>query len=257
MARTVGDVALLFQILAGSDAADPIAAPVPLRAPSLQDLQKISIGYFEDDSLIPVTPETRAAVQSAVAALQRRGLRVRPFRPQGLEEARQLWWKFFVQCGAMFLAPLLKGRAEPLSPTFQNFLEIARSQPPLSAQALLQAWAECDLLRRKVLAQMQEFSILLCPVCSVPAFRHEERAWNVEGQTVAYLDAMRYTQWFNLLAMPAAVVPAGRSSEGLPIGVQIAGRPYDDEIVLAIAAALEQELEQEFTPPMASTMPPT
>ncbi len=256
MARTVGDVALLFQTLSGSDVADPIAAPVPLRTPSLHDLQKISIGYFEDDGLVPVTPETRAAVQSAVAALQRRGFRVLPFRPQGLEEAHQLWWKFFVQCGAMFLAPLLEGRAEPLSPTFLNFLEIARSQPPLSAQALLEAWAECDLLRRKVLAQMQEFSILLCPVCSIPAFRHGERAWKVEGQSVAYLDAMRYTQWFNLLALPAVVVPAGRSLEGLPIGVQIAGRPYDDEIVLAIAAALEQELGQKFAPPIASDVPP-
>jgi Asp-tRNA(Asn)/Glu-tRNA(Gln) amidotransferase A subunit family amidase len=58
---------------------------------------------------------------------------------------------------------------------------------------------------------------------------------------VGYLDAMRYTQWFNLLGGPAAVVPVSRSADGLPIGVQIAGRPYEDELVLAVAAAVESE----------------
>ena len=52
---------------------------------------------------------------------------------------------------------------------------------------------------------------------------------------------MRYTQWFNLLGGPAAVVPVSRSAEGLPIGVQIAGRPFADELVLAVAAAVESE----------------
>ena len=51
---------------------------------------------------------------------------------------------------------------------------------------------------------------------------------------------MSYTQWFNLLGNPAAVVPVGRSPEGLPIGVQIVGRPYEDESVLGIAAEVER-----------------
>ena len=72
----------------------------------------------------------------------------------------------------------------------------------------------------------------------------------VEGQRVEYLDAMRYTVWFNLLASPAAVVPVGRSPEGLPIGVQIAGRPYEDEIVLGVAAAVEHEFGY-VAPPLA------
>jgi len=74
--------------------------------------------------------------------------------------------------------------------------------------------------------------------------------WSIEGRQVAYLDAMRYTQWSNLLAAPAAVVPVGRSPEGLPIGVQIAGRPYEDEVVLAIAAAVERDFG--YVPPPLS-----
>ena len=96
------------------------------------------------------------------------------------------------------------------------------------------------MLRARFLDQMERYPILLCPVFAVPAFRHGERSWTVEGQKVEYLDASSYSQWFNLLGNPAAVVPMDRSDDGLPIGVQIVGRPWEEERVLAVAAALER-----------------
>ncbi len=250
MARTMDDVALLFRVLSGQDAADPVSPPVPQRQITLTDIKPLRIGYFEDDGLTPVTPETRQAVQAAARALQEQGLDVRPFRPKALEQARKLWWTFFVRCGAMFVDSLVKGREADLSPTLQGFLRIAHAEPPLTADELLNAWAECDVIRGKLLQQMQEFPVLLCPACSIPAFRHGERKWKVEGQEVEYLDVMRYTQWFNLLAAPAAVVPAGRSPEGLPIGVQIIARPFEDEVALAVASAVDHEFGF-AAPPMA------
>jgi len=116
---------------------------------------------------------------------------------------------------------------------------------------LLEAWAELDLVRARMLAEMQQYPVLLCPVASVPAFRHGERSWNIEGQAVEYLDAVRHTQWFNALAAPAAVVPVGRSQEGLPIGVQIATRPFEDETALAVAAVLDEAFGYR-PPPMAT-----
>jgi Asp-tRNA(Asn)/Glu-tRNA(Gln) amidotransferase A subunit family amidase len=247
MARTVRDLTLLFITLSGQDSLDPVSPPVSFKNESLEDLKRVPIGFFEDDGIIPVTPETRQAVQDATRSLQSQGFHVRPFRPQALEEARQLWWTFFVRGGAMLLGPLVKDLQSKLSPTFVDFLSIAEREPPLSAQELLSAWMDCDRVRRKLLAEMERFPILLCPVCAIPAFRHGERSWDVDGQQVQYLDAMRYTQWFNLLGAPAAVVPVGRSPEGLPIGVQIAGRPFEDERVLGIAAAVEARYG--YTPP--------
>ena len=106
---------------------------------------------------------------------------------------------------------------------------------------------ELDLLRSNVLAEMREFPVLLCPVASIPAFRHNERAWTIDGRPVEYLDAMRYSQWFNAFACPAAVVPVGTSPEGLPIGVQIVARPFEDEIALGVAAILDTKFG--FRPP--------
>jgi Asp-tRNA(Asn)/Glu-tRNA(Gln) amidotransferase A subunit family amidase len=239
MARTIGDVRLLFETLAGQDPLDPNSPPIPPRPISRDQAKQIPIGYFEDDGLVPVTAETRTAVQQAAQALQDQGFTVKPFRPASLEAARQLWFTFFVQCGAMFYAPTIRGREQELSPTFRDFLTIAREQAPLNADTLLNAWVESDKVRSRLLEEMRAFPILLCPVCSVPAFKPFERSWTIDGQAVSYLDAMRFTQWFNLLGSPAAVVPVTRSAEGLPIGVQIAGRPYDDELVLEVAQAVE------------------
>ncbi|MGC2398781.1 MAG: amidase [Acidobacteriaceae bacterium] len=237
MARTVRDLTLMFLTLSGQDVLDPVSPPVPIRNESLEDLQGVSIGFFEADG--PVTAETRQAVRDAARSLEEQGFSVRPFRPTALEEARELWWKFFVRGGAMLLDPLVQGRHAELSLTFLDFLSIAHREPPMSSQELLSAWMDTDHVRRKLLAEMESFPILLCPVCAIPAFRHGERSWEVEGQRVEYLDAMKYTQWFNLLGAPAAVVPVGRSPEGLPIGVQIVGRPFEDERVLGVAAAVE------------------
>jgi Asp-tRNA(Asn)/Glu-tRNA(Gln) amidotransferase A subunit family amidase len=98
---------------------------------------------------------------------------------------------------------------------------------------------------------MGKYSILLCPAAAIPAFRHGERSWQVEGRAVNYLDAWSYTEWFNLCGNPAAVVPVGRSPEGLPIGVQIVGGPWEEEQVLTVAAALEKECSAWKPPPIS------
>jgi amidase len=252
MARTIEDVSLLFAAISGQDPLDPAGSPVPLRTPRLSELRELSIGYFEDDGLAPVTSETRQAIQDSVRVLREAGFRVEPFRPRTLELLRQLWWKFFVRCGAMFYQPAIRGKEDQLSPIFREFLAIAAVDGPLNGTELLEAWAELDLLRSKTLAEMERYPILLCPVASIPAFQHGERSWIVEGREVAYLDAVRHTQWFNVLSGPAAVVPVGRSAEGLPIGVQIAARPYEDESVLSVAALVDAAFGYR-TPPLAKS----
>jgi amidase len=240
MARTMEDVTLLFQTLSGQDRIDPVSPPLALREVSLDQLRAQTIGFFEDDGLAPVTAETRAAVQSAAVALRQAGFRVEAFRPRTLELLRQLWWKFFVQCGAMFYAPTIRGREHLLSPIFSEFLSFSEAVPPLKTTELLDAWAELDVMRAATLEEMKEHPLLLCPVASIPAFGHQERSWVIDGRVVDYLDAVRHTQWFNALAAPAAVVPVGVSPEGLPIGVQVVARPFEDEAVLAVAAVLDR-----------------
>ena len=250
MARTVADLRLLFEAMQGPDDGDTCAAPVQLRWPSDDELKRLRIGYFEDDGRTPVTRETRAAVATAAEALRGAGFQVEAFRPQGLEQARQLWWKYFVVAGAMLLRPMFRGRESDLSPILRQFLEWSASKPEHTGRTLLDAWISRDAVRAQFLAQMRRYPILLCPAAAVPAFRHGERSWQIEGQTVDYLDAWSYTEFFNLLGNPAVVVPVGSSPERLPIGVQIVGRPWEEEQVLSVAAALEKECGAWRIPPI-------
>lgn len=250
MARTIGDVALLFRTLSGGDAADPVGVPMGLQPVTDEELRAKPIAVLEDDGIVPVTEETRAAVRSAANALEDRGFAVQPFAGASLEAARQLWWIFFIRCGRMLLEPAIHGRESEISSTFRYFLDVARKEPLLGAEELLHAWTHSDQVRATMLEELSPYSALITPVCSIPAFRHGEREWMIAGQRVEYFSAMRFTQWFNLLGAPAAVVSVGRSAEGLPIGVQIAGRPYQDEMVLRIAEVLDDEFGYQ-APPMA------
>jgi Asp-tRNA(Asn)/Glu-tRNA(Gln) amidotransferase A subunit family amidase len=250
MARTVADLKVLFEVMQGPDYGDPSFAPVPVRWPGGDELKKIRVGYFEDDGRTPVTSETRAAVESAAQALRRAGFKVERFRPEGLELARQLWWKFFGIAGGMLLGPMIKGREADLSPILKEFSSWVAAEPTHTGTSLLDTWIQRDVVRTQVFRQMHRYPILLCPVASIPAFRHGERSWKIERQTVKYLDAWSYTEWFNLLGTPAAVVPVAQSAEGLPIGVQISGLPWEEEKVLAVAAALEAECGEWRQPPI-------
>jgi Asp-tRNA(Asn)/Glu-tRNA(Gln) amidotransferase A subunit family amidase len=239
MARNMADVEMLFRITSQSRSFELSGIQVAYRRVTMNEAKQIRIGYMEDDGLIPVTPETRRAVRDAADALEQQGFDVHEYQPPSLEAARRLWDIFFVQCGAMFYEAEIAGRRGELSPLFRDFLADAQTRTPLTSASLLQAWAQLDTVRDQLILEMQEFPILLTPVCSIPAFLHGERTWSIDGKNVSYLDAMRYTQWFNLLGAPAAVVPVGSSEAGLPIGVQIAGKPFWDESVLTVASTVD------------------
>jgi Asp-tRNA(Asn)/Glu-tRNA(Gln) amidotransferase A subunit family amidase len=250
LARTVADVARLFEVMAGPDPQDPASAPVPLRKWGDDEIRKLRVAYFEDDGVTPVTPETAAAVRIAAEALRQQGFQVEAWRPQNLDRVWQLWWNLFGRAVQTAFEPTVRGRENELSAMYRAWREHVALQPALDGQEWMNTMIGRDALRGKLLEQMEHFPILLCPACAIPAFRHGEREWQVQGRKVEYLKAMSYSQWFNLLGNPAAVVPVGKSHEGLPIGVQVVGRPWEDEAVLAVAAKIDETTDGFRQPPI-------
>lgn len=248
MARTVRDVTRLFEVMAGPDPGDPASAPVPVRRWSDAEIRNLRVAYFEEDDLAPVTPETAVAVRNAVNALRQQGFQVEEWRPANLDRVWQLWWNLFGRAGQMAFSPTLDGHESEMSPLLREFRGWVAAEKPLTSTEFLNTLLGRDVLRAAFLAKMEQYPILLCPVCAIPAFRHGERTWKVAGRPLEYLKAMAYSQWFNLLGNPGAVVPVGKSPQGLPIGVQVVGRPWEEEAVLAIAAKIEAATGG-FSPP--------
>ncbi len=254
MARTVDDVALLLEVMAGPDTGDPNAHPVPLG--SLDDVindrfesvlepyehHPLRVGVFEDDGRTMVEPAIREAIRRAAQALRDAGVEVIPFQPSWLEEARTLWWEIFGRAVRLLLESSVVGHEADVDPNLVEFIEWTKQMPKLTAERLLDVEIQRDMLRARVLADMRHVPVLLCPVAAVSAFRHGEREWTIDGQTVRYLDAWSYSAWFNLLQNPGLAVPAGATPSGLPVGVQIVARHWEEHVALAVGRIIERGL---------------
>jgi Asp-tRNA(Asn)/Glu-tRNA(Gln) amidotransferase A subunit family amidase len=237
MARTIADVRLLFEVMAGPDAGDALCAPVPMRTYRETELRGIRVGILDSDALGVATPETRAAIEQAAKSLGEQGFTVEPFRLDGLDRAIDLWWFFFGPVIGNLFRHSISGHEHQISPMLREYLSYATSGNPITLDQFTKACADRDLLRAEILRQMQDTPILLSPVSTSPAFRHGQGNY-LPG--TGYRDTMRFSQWMNLTGFPAASVPVSVSNEGLPIGVQVIGRPFEDELVLAVAEAIEQ-----------------
>jgi Asp-tRNA(Asn)/Glu-tRNA(Gln) amidotransferase A subunit family amidase len=248
LARTVADVRALFEIMAGPDASDALSAPTPLRSIAPTELRGLRIGILESGALGAATPETLATVQRAAKLLSENHLVVKPFKLLGLDEALDLWWFFFGNAISHLLREYIAGRESEISPVFHDYLDANFLESPVTLDRFLQACTDRDILRAKILRQLQDVSVLISPVSSTPAFPHGGGTYRPH---TGYRDTMGYSQWLNLAGFPGVSLPLGTSPDGLPIGVQIIGRPHEEELVLAVAETLETSRGPWRPPPIS------
>jgi Asp-tRNA(Asn)/Glu-tRNA(Gln) amidotransferase A subunit family amidase len=250
MARTVGDLKILFEVLHGPDAHDALSSPMQIPESAGPAPGKLRIGILERAGLGSVTPETQLAVRHAAQLLADQGFILEPFRLNNLERVLEVWWFFFGSVISELFAEEVRGREGLLSPIFRDYFAAARASspaPPITMERFVAMCAARDRQRAGILEAMRDVPILLSPICSAPAFRHGKGNWKAgEG----YRDTMRHSQWLNLAGFPGVSVPMGISPEGLPIGVQLIGRPYEDELVLSVAEQLESARGAWQPPPL-------
>jgi Asp-tRNA(Asn)/Glu-tRNA(Gln) amidotransferase A subunit family amidase len=237
MARTVADLRALFSAMAGPDAGDPLSAPIAAREHAKGELRGMRIGILESDALGRVTPETASAVERAGRLLESAGFRVEPLRMRDLERALELWWFFFGPVIAYLIAGAVNGHQDAISPMLREYLAVAMKREKPSLDMFLKMCMERDAVRANLMRQMADVPVLLSAVSAGPAFRHGGGSY--AGGT-GYLETMRHSQWLNLAGFPGASVPMRMSEEGLPIGVQVIGRPNEDELVMTVAEVLEE-----------------
>jgi len=239
MARTVGDLKALFEVLRGPDAGDALTIPPHISDDTSLRSKKVRIGILEGDGLGPVTPETQIAVRKAAQLLAYQGFVLEPFRLNNLERVLELWWFFFGTVISELFQTEVRGCEELLSPVFCDYLKAARPSSTATPMTMTRFVEMCEVRDRErthILHAMSDTPILMSPVCFAPAFRHGEGNWSPK---TGYRDTMRHSQWLNLAGFPGLTVPMGKSPEGLPIGVQLIGRAFEDELVLAVAEQLE------------------
>jgi amidase len=239
MARTAGDLRILFEVLNGYDRDYPLSAPVPLRPAKVDGLR---IGVAEGWSLAPLQDDVRAALRRAAQVAAEVGFAVGEFTWGDHARAHVVWKFFFVDLPAPMVLPVLDGEGEGAHWTGRELFEPRRGEPEPSGAEVVRQLAARDALRSRLLEQMEDCPILLTPPCAVTAFPHGQRPFQLEGREYGLLDVMSPLTPANVLGLPALVIPMGRGADGLPCGVQLVGRPWEEEVLLDVAVRLEVAL---------------
>jgi amidase len=213
---------------------------MPLGDPRAVDLRGLRAAFYTDNQVVTPTPETAAVVRSAAAALADAGLELEEDRPAEATTTTRLWMELAVADGSAWIRRLLEaaGTSQPHPVLEKRFLG-REAIPTAEFGALLSRW---DRVRSAMLAFMQRYDVILCPVNAYPAMPHD--------QVYELGTGWSYTRIYNLTGWPAVVVRGGTSPEGLPIGVQIVARPWREDVALAVAGHLETVLGGWRPPPL-------
>ena len=234
LARSVRDAALALAVLEGPDGEDWYAAPLPTPG---KDEAPLRVGWTAEPALGTVEPDVARAVAAAAEGLAAAGFAVEQAAPERLAEVdtNALTLQLYgAESGAYFEEVVGERRAD-LHPSIQRRLGLRAE----SLADYVAAEAAVERLRRDLASFFRRHDILLCPTAPVVAPPHDAEEIVIRGVAAPPRAAMRATIPFDLTGSPALTVPFTRSSEGLPIGVQLVGRRFEDETVLRAGAAVE------------------
>ncbi|HEX2942822.1 MAG TPA: amidase family protein, partial [Rhodopila sp.] len=240
MSRTVADSALMLSVIAGPDPRDRLSIPCAdidwLAAAQASSLKGLRIAYSADWGYAAVDPEVRRVVGEAVRVFERDlGCRVEEAHPGWEDPAEAFWTLVAMESDLVGMRAMVDGRRGEISPHLLALLD-----RPWTAEDFTNA----NMTRKRVMNRMwrfmQHYDLLLTPTLAAPPFPvHMQGPEIIDGRMVRSADWLCFTFPMNMTGQPAASVPAGFTTDGLPVGLQIVGRHLADASVISAAAAVE------------------
>ena len=249
LARTVEDAALALDVMAGAHPEDPFSVPASADYHAAVDrpVDDLKIAYSPDLGTFPLDPGVRETLDDAVGAFERAGATVEEVDPDfGHTQSDILdayytmatvrWQSLFDNLEDQGFDPRGEDR-DRLRPYLVDL--ILDADPPTTRE-----YSAADVVRTDVFDAIQEvfeaYDLLVSATLSTTAFPHGEEPEEVDGTEIEPYRGWVLTQPYNFTGHPAASIPAG-FDDGLPVGMQIAGRRHEDDVVLAASAAFERQ----------------
>jgi Asp-tRNA(Asn)/Glu-tRNA(Gln) amidotransferase A subunit family amidase len=237
MARRVWDLALLFRVIADR------------RETEFQDqesdLRGTNFACYTGDESAPVQDDIANALGRAAIILKEAGLRVVNEGPPVFSQALRLWIELFSRAANQQICELYRGREAEAGPAvsalFRSRRQATFEEKINTAETLAAAVVERERLREQLLRWMKAMPLILAPVSATVAFPHGASRVEVRGTSISVFHSCGYSQLANVFGLPAVVVPVARTAAGMPIGVQLIGRPWAEQQLLAAAAIIERE----------------
>lgn len=241
MARNVADVALMFDAQVGHHPVDPLSMPGP-DAPFSRALEAPAaprrVGFSPDLGIVPVSSEVRSICAAGAKRFETLGTVVDEACPD-LHDAAGIFQVLRAEQFTTNFSHYLEAYPDLLKPEIVSNIEEGKR---LSVERIAVAERARSKLYRRVVEWFETYDLLLCPATVVPPFDIEHRyVSEVEGQVLAnYYDWMGICSAITITALPAISVPCGFTAGGLPVGLQIVGKPRGEAALLAAAYLFEQ-----------------
>jgi aspartyl-tRNA(Asn)/glutamyl-tRNA(Gln) amidotransferase subunit A len=242
MARTVRDAALLLSVMAGPDPRDPLSIDAPPEDyvaacdGAMEAMRGLRVAWSADLGYAPVDPAVRRLTEAAARRFTELGCAVEAVGPawDNPQEWHALIWCAF---NGGRHAPRLAERPEWIEPSLRELIERAQRHSAVDlGRALLARTAFYEQARRF----MARYDLLLTPTMPCAAWSVDRGPEQIGGRpTPTMFDRLPFTYPFNLSGWPAATVPCGFTSEGLPVGLQIVANRHQDSLCLRASAAFE------------------
>jgi aspartyl-tRNA(Asn)/glutamyl-tRNA(Gln) amidotransferase subunit A len=240
MTRTVADAALMLQVVAGPDERDQTSLP-PQRVDYVKALgggvKGLRVAWSEDlGYAVALDPEVRDLCARATKAFRELGCRVETVNP-GWPSPQECWGEIFCGGIATRMAPYLDRKSE-IDPGLHAIIEATLKNPPTK---YVQAWFDRLAWWEHPRRLFETYDLLLTPTIACPPFAVGlDNPTEIAGTRVEPYAWIPFTFPFNMTGQPAASVPCGFTKDGLPVGLQIVGRRFDDVTVLRASAAFER-----------------
>ncbi|PPR22895.1 MAG: Acylamidase, partial [Alphaproteobacteria bacterium MarineAlpha10_Bin2] len=240
MSRTVADSALMLSVISGPDMRDRRTLPKAefdwmecLKG----DLKGLRVAYSADWGYAAVDPEVRQIVGDAVKVFESElGCTVEEANPGWDDPYGAFWGLVAAETDLVGMRKLVAEHGHHMTPHLVDFL-----QTPFTAEDLTSAVMARKGVANKAAEFMANYDLLLTPTLTVPAFAlHIQGVEKIDGQIVPPFQWLSFTFPFNMTGQPAASVPAGFTTGGLPVGLQIVGRHLDDPAVIRACANFEK-----------------
>ena len=262
LARSAGDLALLFDVIAGPDELTTgVGYRLALKPPRHERLAGHRVLMIDSHPLVPTAAPVRAALERLADRLVRSGVKVElshPLLPDLAEQARN-YMRLLVSFSAAFWPPALYDELRNAGAAFAADNRTLTAERARAIGLSHRDWLAADIARSRFQQQWRalfaEVDVVVCPPMPVTAFAHDhsmpqyQRRLEVDGKPYPYSDVgLVWAAPATSMGLPAVVVPVDRGNSALPIGAQIIGPHLEDRTVLAFAAQIEREFGG-FVPP--------
>jgi aspartyl-tRNA(Asn)/glutamyl-tRNA(Gln) amidotransferase subunit A len=239
LTRTVADAALVMNAIAGYDRADPASVDVPVPDFTAQlDVAGLTIGVPTNYYTERLDPEVAAAVSAAIAVLVEQGARTREIEIPLPQYVLPTEWAIMLPEASAYHQEMLRDKADLYTEDVRLFLEVGEL---VLATDYIKALRARTLIQQRWRDMFADIDVLIAPTLTTPALSvHDPKVTWPDGSIESATDSyVRFSAPANVTGLPSLSVPCGFTGLGLPVGMQIIGKPFAEPLLLSVGQAYE------------------